>query len=55
MNVPPGVPITAMGPAHAAESLAVYPLGIDEGNATFETTAPTWEHQPQPPQNPRAG
>ncbi|WP_434094827.1 GNAT family N-acetyltransferase [Streptomyces hyaluromycini] len=44
MNVPPGVRITAMGPEHAAEVLTIYQLGIDEGNATFETTAPTWEH-----------
>ncbi|MEU4890988.1 N-acetyltransferase family protein [Streptomyces sp. NPDC044780] len=28
---------------HADEVLAIYQLGIDEGNATFETTAPTWE------------
>ncbi|MEU2620577.1 N-acetyltransferase family protein [Streptomyces sp. NPDC007157] len=44
MNVPPGVRITTMGPEHAAEVLTIYQLGIDEGNATFETTAPTWEH-----------
>ncbi|BAU85341.1 N-acetyltransferase GCN5 [Streptomyces laurentii] len=34
-------PLTA---AHAAEVLAVYQAGIDEGDATFETTVPTWEH-----------
>ncbi|MFD8976532.1 GNAT family N-acetyltransferase [Streptomyces sp. NPDC059593] len=34
------VPLTA---AHAAEVVAIYQAGIDEGNATFETTAPTWE------------
>ncbi|WP_282695442.1 GNAT family N-acetyltransferase [Streptomyces sp. CC208A] len=34
------VPLTA---AHAAEVIAIYQAGIDEGNATFETTAPTWE------------
>ncbi|MFH9728431.1 GNAT family N-acetyltransferase [Streptomyces sp. NPDC017254] len=28
--------------AHADEALAIYQAGIDEGNATFETTAPTW-------------
>ncbi|MET7385616.1 ribosomal protein L7/L12 [Streptomyces sp. NPDC005529] len=33
-----------MRPAHADEVLKIYQLGIDEGNATFETTAPTWEH-----------
>lgn len=32
-----------MTPAHAREVLAVYQAGIDEGNATFETAAPTWE------------
>ncbi|GGT53872.1 N-acetyltransferase [Streptomyces kurssanovii] len=33
------VPLTA---AHAAEVIAIYQAGIDEGDATFETTAPTW-------------
>ncbi|WP_329344223.1 GNAT family N-acetyltransferase [Streptomyces sp. NBC_00663] len=33
-----------MVPEHANEVLTIYQLGIDEGNATFETTAPTWEH-----------
>ncbi|MGW1913856.1 N-acetyltransferase family protein [Streptomyces sp. NPDC002076] len=32
-----------MQPEHAAQVLAIYQLGIDEGDATFETTAPTWE------------
>ncbi|MEU1151930.1 N-acetyltransferase family protein [Streptomyces sp. NPDC005918] len=32
-----------MGPEHAAQVLAIYQLGIDEGNATFETAAPHWE------------
>ena len=27
---------------HAEEVLAIYQAGIDDGNATFETTAPTW-------------
>jgi len=35
--------ITELAPEHADEVLAIYQLGIDEGNATFETTAPTWE------------
>ncbi|MFD7079030.1 GNAT family N-acetyltransferase [Streptomyces sp. NPDC059918] len=35
--------ITALTAAHAAEVLAIYQAGIDEGNATFETTAPTWQ------------
>ncbi|MEU9851701.1 N-acetyltransferase family protein [Streptomyces sp. NPDC047974] len=34
------VPLTV---GHAAEVVAIYQAGIDEGNATFETTAPTWE------------
>ncbi|WP_271223016.1 GNAT family N-acetyltransferase [Streptosporangium carneum] len=29
---------------HADQVLAIYRLGIDEGQATFETTAPTWRH-----------
>lgn len=29
--------------AHAAEVLAIYRAGIEEGDATFETAAPTWE------------
>ena len=29
--------------AYAAEVLAIYQAGIDEGNATFETQAPDWE------------
>ncbi|MFE2283198.1 GNAT family N-acetyltransferase [Streptomyces sp. NPDC059443] len=28
--------------AHADEVLAIYQTGIDEGNATFETEAPSW-------------
>ncbi|MEE1930089.1 N-acetyltransferase family protein [Streptomyces sp. TRM 70351] len=34
------VPLTAR---HAAGVLAVYQAGIDEGDATFETSAPAWE------------
>ncbi|GGT22558.1 N-acetyltransferase [Streptomyces tanashiensis] len=33
------MPLTA---AYAEQVLAIYQAGIDEGNATFETTAPTW-------------
>ncbi|WP_369141795.1 N-acetyltransferase family protein [Streptomyces sp. R44] len=33
------VPLAA---EHADEVVAIYQAGIDEGNATFETTAPTW-------------
>ncbi|MEW2492278.1 N-acetyltransferase family protein [Streptomyces nodosus] len=32
-----------MGPEHADDVLRIYRLGIDEGNATFETAVPTWE------------
>ncbi|MEU7720485.1 GNAT family N-acetyltransferase [Streptomyces tibetensis] len=32
-----------MSPEHADEVLTIYQLGIDEGNATFETVAPTWD------------
>ncbi|MGA5067814.1 GNAT family N-acetyltransferase [Streptomyces exfoliatus] len=34
------VPLTA---DHADEVVRIYQAGIDEGDATFETTAPTWE------------
>ncbi|MCW2497482.1 N-acetyltransferase family protein [Jatrophihabitans sp.] len=33
------VPLTD---AHATDVLRIYQAGIDEGNATFETSAPTW-------------
>lgn len=35
--------IRAMTARHAAEVLAIYQAGIDEGQATFETQAPTWQ------------
>ncbi|WP_333777579.1 GNAT family N-acetyltransferase [Streptomyces sp. IBSBF 3136] len=35
--------IAPLSPEHAEQVLAIYQLGIVEGNATFETTAPTWE------------
>jgi phosphinothricin acetyltransferase len=35
--------IEPMTGVHAAAVLAIYQAGIDEGNATFETQAPTWE------------
>ncbi|WP_424570637.1 N-acetyltransferase family protein [Streptomyces sp. CH-036] len=34
------VPLAA---EHAEQVLAIYQAGVDEGNATFETTAPEWE------------
>lgn len=40
MAEPTGIaPLTA---AHAEEVLEIYRLGIEEGNATFETEPPTW-------------
>jgi L-amino acid N-acyltransferase YncA len=35
--------VVPMRPEHADQVLAIYQLGIDEGDATFETTAPTWD------------
>jgi phosphinothricin acetyltransferase len=35
--------ITEMTSEHAADVLAIYRHGIDEGNSTFETVAPVWE------------
>ncbi|MEU9130510.1 N-acetyltransferase family protein [Kitasatospora sp. NPDC048540] len=32
-----------MLPEHAEQVLAIYQAGIDGGDATFESTAPTWE------------
>src|SRR4051794_26624056 len=37
------VTVVPMRPEHADQVLAIYQLGIDEGDATFETTAPTWQ------------
>jgi len=37
------IQIAAMMPEHAADVLAIYQAGIDEGQATFETAAPAWE------------
>ncbi|MET9436771.1 N-acetyltransferase family protein [Streptomyces sp. NPDC006551] len=34
--------VTRMTAEHAEQVLAIYQGGIDEGNATFETAAPTW-------------
>ena len=34
--------IEPMTRSHAAAVLAIYQAGIDEGNATFETSAPPW-------------
>jgi len=40
--VPDGVTIRPMRPAHAGEVLAIYQAGLDTGQASFETVAPTW-------------
>lgn len=37
------ITIAPLAQVHADEVLAIYQAGIDEGNATFETTAPTWQ------------
>jgi L-amino acid N-acyltransferase YncA len=37
------VQLAPMRPEHAAQVLEIYQRGIDEGQATFETEAPTWE------------
>ncbi|MGI9004620.1 MAG: GNAT family N-acetyltransferase [Streptosporangiaceae bacterium] len=39
---PDPVTIAAMRPEHASAVLDIYQDGIDEGNATFETAAPSW-------------
>ncbi|MFC4910041.1 GNAT family N-acetyltransferase [Actinomadura gamaensis] len=36
--------IRPMTPADAPEVLAIYQSGLDTGDASFETTAPTWEY-----------
>ncbi|MFB8267826.1 GNAT family N-acetyltransferase [Streptomyces sp. NPDC055955] len=36
------VRVEPMRPDHADDVLKIYRLGIDEGNGTFETAAPTW-------------
>ncbi|MYW02585.1 GNAT family N-acetyltransferase [Streptomyces sp. SID3343] len=38
----PTVTIAAMRPEHAGQVLAIYRLGIETGNATFESAAPAW-------------
>jgi L-amino acid N-acyltransferase YncA len=41
--IPDGVLIRPMRAADAGEVLAVYQAGLDTGQASFETTAPSWE------------
>jgi L-amino acid N-acyltransferase YncA len=40
---PAGVCIRSMRAADADQVLAIYQAGLDGGNASFETTAPTWD------------
>lgn len=40
---PPGVAIRAMERRDADQVLTIYQQGIDTGNASFDTTAPTWQ------------
>jgi L-amino acid N-acyltransferase YncA len=42
-EAPPGMAIRPMRPADADQVLAIYQAGIDGGQASFETTVPTWE------------
>ncbi|WP_159039617.1 hypothetical protein [Streptomyces sp. TP-A0356] len=35
--------VAPMRPERAGQALTIHQLGIDEGNAAIETTAPTWE------------
>ncbi|MGW2157570.1 GNAT family N-acetyltransferase [Nonomuraea sp. NPDC001699] len=39
----PGLEIRPMRESDAAEVLAIYQAGLDTGQASFETTAPSWE------------
>ena len=41
-SAPDGVTIRPMRPADAGEVLAIYQAGLDGGNASFETAAPSW-------------
>lgn len=40
---PPGVVIRPMHESDAEQVLAIYQAGLDTGNASFETGAPSWE------------
>ncbi|MDX2917582.1 GNAT family N-acetyltransferase [Streptomyces globisporus] len=35
--------VVSLAAEHAEQVLEIYQAGVDEGNATFETTAPAWE------------
>ncbi|MFB6980173.1 GNAT family N-acetyltransferase [Streptomyces scopuliridis] len=43
MSTRAGVLVRPLTAAHAAQVLAIYQAGIEEGNATFETAAPSWD------------
>ncbi len=40
---PPGILIRPMRPCDADQVLAIYQAGLDNGDASFETTAPAWD------------
>lgn len=42
MQIEAVMQVVPMTPAHAVAVLDIYQAGIDEGNATFETQAPSW-------------
>lgn len=42
-DVPAGVLIRPMVPRDAGQVLAIYQAGLDTGQASFETSAPSWE------------
>jgi L-amino acid N-acyltransferase YncA len=42
MRIETVMQIVPMTPEHTAAVLGIYQAGIDEGNATFETQAPSW-------------
>ncbi|MCP9959936.1 GNAT family N-acetyltransferase [Streptomyces sudanensis] len=43
MNGVPGATVVPLTVDHAEQVLAIYRAGIEEGNATFETSPPSWE------------
>jgi SAM-dependent methyltransferase len=40
---PPGILIRPIGPNDADQVLAIYQVGLDTGDASFETAAPSWD------------
>lgn len=42
-SIGPGLEVRPMRDADAAQVLAIYQTGLDTGQASFETTAPSWE------------